>query len=73
MATIALTIGAPAKTMDMTTPGRAFGAESQQHAKRARRADNPASSDHPIPAGGKLQAALRVASMASGASTAVRK
>jgi hypothetical protein len=33
----------------------------------------PASSDQPMPAVGKVQSALRVASIASGASTAVRK
>src|SRR5205823_119581 len=73
VATIALTIGAPAKTIAITTAGDPFApkASSTQNAPIA--PTIPATSDHAIPGTGMLQDALLAIIMNSGASTAVRK
>ena len=72
-AVMALTMGAPAKTMVITVTGLPLApkASSTHSAPMAPRM--PAISDHHRPLAGKLQSAPPNHSSASGASTAVRK
>ncbi len=66
-------MGAPAKTMDMTTPGLPplLKASRTQNAPMA--PTIPANRDQAMPEPGKVQSALRVTKRNNGASTAVRK
>lgn len=73
MATIAFTIGAPAKTIDMTTAGDPFAPKASRTPNAPTAPTIPAASDHTTPRTGIAHEAPSATMIATGARIPIRK